>query len=64
MQFPSRARAFEMFGLLFAAALGATAGIACDREEECTRGTEACLCTADGGCLPHLECLSDYCVDP
>ena len=50
--------------LLVVAACGVFFGLACDREAECTPGTEACVCTQNGGCLPHLECISDYCVDP
>jgi hypothetical protein len=50
--------------LLFAAAIGALVAVACDEGSDCTPGTEACVCTSNGGCLPHLECISDYCVDP
>jgi hypothetical protein len=59
-----RTTPLSISGLLFGAALGFSTAVACDGEEECTRGTEACLCTDNGGCLPHLECISDYCVDP
>lgn len=47
---------------LAAGLCGAFSGVACD--EECTRGSEGCRCTAAGECVTGLACLSEFCVDP
>lgn len=50
-----------MRALIAAAVIVSTLGAACG-SDECTPGSESCICTTSGLCQPGLTCLSNHCV--